>query len=148
MGLISRVSSRTYRTAMFRTTLLRFGKKAGEVKVGKKRGRPPKNPPAAAPEPVVIKTAPATPAVAGLDTLGFPESREAFTTLKKSEPLSNYASWDTQRYVNKGVCFYDLIDKSKHDRLERDVSLRKIGRNEEKFQTEVSIDNTAGGLRS
>merc|ERR1711990_1245846 len=76
MGLISRVSSRTYREKghdMLRRSILRLAK---------------------SPE------------------LGFPQSRAAFTALKKDEPLENYASWDTQRYVNKGVCFYDLIDNT------------------------------------
>ena len=58
-------------------------------------------------------------------TYGFPQSKEAFTELKKNEPLENYASWDTQRYVNKGVCFYDLIHNMAEDRCDRDDANNK-----------------------
>merc|ERR1711881_76278 len=94
MGLISRVSSRTYRevSSMLRRTVIRLAK---------------------SPE------------------LGFPPSRAAFTEIKKDEPLENYASWDTQRYVNKGVCFYDLIDNMMDDRLPRDNAMRKKNRNDD-----------------
>ena len=60
-----------------------------------------------------------------MSTLGFPAGREAFTELKKTEPLENYASWDTQRYTNKGLDFYDLIVNTAPDRCPRDDANNK-----------------------
>merc|ERR1711934_306975 len=83
MGLISRVSSRTYRVRkiiMIRRAITLLQK-----------GGP-------------------------INTLGFPPTRVPMAELKKDEPLENYASWDTQHYINKGVDFYDLIDNMVEDR--------------------------------
>ena len=62
---------------------------------------------------------------AALNQLGFPPNREPFTELKKNEPLENYKGWDSQRYVNKGVCFYDLIVNMEDDRIDRDNANNK-----------------------
>merc|ERR1711970_628747 len=105
MGLISRVSSRTYRE---------------ESKTPKKRNMFRR----------VVRVATRAQAtndgnIDGINTLGFPPNREHFTELKKDEPLGNFHSWDTQRYVNKGVCFYDLIDNMAGDRLPQDNAIKK-----------------------
>merc|ERR1712110_58034 len=95
MGLISRVSSRTYRvrkkilSIMIRRAITLF-QKSGPI-----------------------------------NTLGFPPTRVPMTQLKKDEPLENYASWDTQHYINNGVDFYDLIHNMQTDRLDRDIAVRK-----------------------
>lgn len=73
----------------------------------------------------LLQQAPKAPAQAACSTLGFPRSREVFTELPKKEPLENYAGWDTQRYVNKGVCFYDLISNCAPDRIDRDDANKK-----------------------
>jgi len=66
------------------------------------------------------------------DEYGFPPRKddgtvEPYTELKKTEPLENYKCWDTQRYVNKGVEFYDLIDNMHRarNRLDRDDANKK-----------------------
>merc|ERR1739848_117630 len=103
MGLISRVSSRTYRNISISKTNKKMLRNALRL----------------------AQKAPAKSGAEAMSTLGFPPNREPFTELKKKEPLENYASWDTQRYVNKGVCFYDLIVNMEGDRLERDNSFKK-----------------------
>lgn len=65
------------------------------------------------------------PREGAINTLGFPKSLAPMTELKKDEPLENYASWDTQHYINKGQDFYDLIVNMQEDRLDRDVCVRK-----------------------